>query len=186
MRISQAVERYAQAVFSLAIERKQTEAVYSDALLLQSLCQENRPFVMMLKSPVIREKKKQKILRELLEKRLGELMMRFLLILVRKGREPLIPEIASSLVALYKEYNHILTVRLTTAIEPTKAIQNRVEEILRDYTKWQIDLKKNTDPEIIGGFILKWRDRQYDASIRHQVERLRRGAARVNLYKKGF
>ncbi|MFH1161313.1 MAG: ATP synthase F1 subunit delta [bacterium] len=186
MKISPVAERYAKAVFDLAVERQQVEAVYSDALELQAVCRENRLFVLMLKSPVINEKKKETILKDLFDKRFNDITMKFLLILVRKGREPLIPEIAANLVALYKEYKHILTVHLTTAVPPTKAIQNRVQEILKDYTKWQIDLIEKIDPEIIGGFILKWGDMQYDASIRYQIERLRRGAARVNLYIKGF
>ncbi|NQV02052.1 MAG: ATP synthase F1 subunit delta, partial [Bacteroidia bacterium] len=146
----------------------------------------NRMFVMVLKSPVVSEEKKEKILKDLFEQRFDGITMKFLLILVHKNREVYIPEIARNLITLYKEYKKILTVNLTTAIPMTEAIRNRASTIMRDYTKWQIELVQKIDPKIIGGFILNWGDMQYDASIYYQIERMRRGSASVNLYLKGF
>ncbi len=186
MRISLVSERYAKALFELAVEKKQEEAIYSDARELVSVCQENKIFVLVLKSPVISEKKKEKILKDLFESRFNVMTMKFLLILVRKNREVYIPEIARKLITLYKEYKEILPVVLTTAIPVTEAIRNRVTTIMKDYTKWQIELIQKIDPEIIGGFILNWSDMQYDASIYYQIERMRKSTARINLYKKGF
>ncbi|MBE0646686.1 MAG: ATP synthase F1 subunit delta [Bacteroidales bacterium] len=186
MRISLVSERYAKALFELAVEKKQEDAIYSDALELVSVCQENKLFVLVLKSPVISEEKKEKILRDLFEKRFNEMTMKFLLILVRKNRELYIPQIAQKLITMYKEYKEILPVTLTTAIPMTEAIRNRVTTIMKDYTKWQIELIQKIDPAIIGGFILNWEDLQYDASIYYQIERMRRGTAKINLYKKGF
>lgn len=186
MRISLVSERYAKALFELAVEQKQEDAIYSDARELVSVCQENKLLVLVLKSPVIGEEKKEKILKDLFEGRFHVMTMKFLLILVRKKRELYIPEIASKLITLYKEYKQILPVTLTTAIPMTEAIRDRVSTIMKDYTQWQIELTQKIDPGIIGGFILNWEDLQYDASIYYQIERMRRGSARVNLYKKGF
>jgi len=186
MRISLVSERYAKSLFELAVEKKQEDAIYSDALELVSVCEENKIFVLVLKSPVISEEKKKKILKDMFENRFHAMTMKFLLILVRKNREVYIPEIARNLISLYKEYKKILPVLLTTAVPMTEAIRNRVITVMKEYTKWQIELIQKIDPEIIGGFILNWGDMQYDASIHYQIERLRRGSARINLYKKGF
>jgi len=186
MRISLVSERYAKALFELAVEKKQEDAIYSDARELVSVCQENKLLVLVLKSPVIGEQKKEKILKDLFESRFNGMTMKFLLILVRKNRELYIPEIARKLITMYKEYKKILSVTLTTAIPMTEAIRNRVSTIMKDYTKWQVELVQKIDPKIIGGFILNWNDMQYDASIYYQIERMRRGSARINLYKKGF
>ena len=186
MRRSQAAERYANALFKFAVEKQQVEQIYADAVELASVCRENKIFVLVLKSPVISEEKKEKILIDLFEKRFNAITMKFLLILVRKNRELLVPEIARNLIERYKEYKHILTVHLTTAAPATEAIRNKVKEIIKDYTKWHVDLDQKIDSDIIGGFILNWSDMQYDASIRYQIELIRRSSARVNLYKKGF
>ena len=186
MRISLVAERYAKALFELAVEKQQVDAIYADAQELASVCRENRLFVLVLKSPVISEEKKEKILKDLFSKRFNPITLQFLLILVRKNREVFIPEIAQNLIELYKEYKHILTVCLTMAVPATEAIQDKVKEVIKDYTHWKVDLVQEIDSKIIGGFILNWSDMQYDASIRYQIERIRRSSASVNLYKKGF
>ncbi len=186
MRISLVAERYASAAFELAVEKQQVEALYADAVELADVCRENRMFVLVLRSPVISEEKKEKILKDLFEKRFNQITLQFLLILVRKNREVYIPEIAQNLIELYKEYKHILTVNLTMAIAPSEEIQDKVKKVITDYTQWKVDLVKEINSDIIGGFILNWSDMQYDASIRYQIERIRRGSASVNLYKKGF
>lgn len=186
MRISLVAERYAKALFDLAVEQHQEEAVYKDALLLEEVCRESKEFVFVMKSPVISEEKKERILRDLFEKRCTELTIKFLLLLVRKNRELYIEDIAVQIIRFYKEYKHILPVTLTTAVEPTEAIRNKVKELVHAYSHWKVEIHEKIDPGIIGGFILTWNDLQYDASIRYQLERLRRGSARINLYKKGF
>jgi len=186
MRLSLIAERYAKALFELAVEKKQEDAVYDDALLLASTCRENRLFVLVLKSPVISEEKKERILNDIFQKRFHEITMKFLLILVRKNREAYIPEIAERVIAEYKEYKQILPVVLTTAVPVSEAIRKEAVSIMKTYTDWKIELIPKVDPGIIGGFILNWEDMQYDASIQYQIERLRRGSASINLYKKGF
>ncbi|MBN1199128.1 MAG: ATP synthase F1 subunit delta [Bacteroidales bacterium] len=186
MRISLIAERYAKALFELAVEKRQEDAIYADAIELSSVCRENKLFVLILKSPVISIEKKEKILNEIFKKQLHEMTMKFLLILVRKNREAYIPEIAEKIIRQYKEYKQILPVVLTSAIPVTEAIRNQAISIMTKYTNWKIELIQKINPEIIGGFILNWEDMQYDASIQYQIERMRRGSARINLYKKGF
>lgn len=186
MRLSLIAERYAKALFELAVEKKQEDAVYDDALQLASACRENRLFVLVLKSPVISEEKKEKILKDIFQKNFHEITMKFLLILARKNREAYIPEIAERIIREYKEYKRILPVVLTTAVPVSEAIRKEAVSIMKQYTDWKIELIQKIDPGIIGGFILNWEDMQYDASIQHQIERLRKGSASINLYKKGF
>jgi len=186
MRLSLVAERYAKALFDFAMEKEQTEDVYVDAKELLSVCKANKIFVLMLKSPVISAVKKERILKSLFGNKFHEITIKFLLILVKKGREATIPEIAQHIVKLYKEYKKILEVRLITATPVTESIHHTIREMMHRYTNWQVELIPVIDPGIIGGFILNWGDMQYDASIRYQIERLRRGSARVNLYVKGF
>lgn len=186
MRISLIAERYAKALFELAVEKGQEDPIDSDARELASVCRENKLFVLILKSPVVSIEKKEKILKEIFEKQLHEMTMKFLLILVRKNREAYIPEIAERIIRQYKEYKQILPVVLTTAVPVSEAIRNRAISIMKKYTNWKIELVQKVNPEIVGGFILNWEDMQYDASIQYQIERMRKESARINLYKKGF
>ena len=52
------------------------------------------------------------------------------------------------------------------------------------YTGKTIDLNPEIDESLIGGFVLSWEDKQYDASIRREIENMKNTIARINLYKK--
>jgi F-type H+-transporting ATPase subunit delta len=78
--------RYAKSLLDLAIEQNQVEAVYSDIKLLQSICKTNADFVAMLKSPVIKSHKKEKIIEAVVAGKLSTLTTAFLTLLVNKAR----------------------------------------------------------------------------------------------------
>jgi F-type H+-transporting ATPase subunit delta len=184
MKVSKVAERYAQSLFNLSLERKEEAAVYSDILQLQKVCNENKDFRVFLKSPVVHSDKKLSIISEMFGAAFVKLTITFISILIRKNRESLIPEIAESFIEQYKDHNHILPVLFKSAVPPTETVRKQVMEIMKKYTNARIELFEETDPTVIGGFLLSWKDLQYDATISHQVEKLKRGVARVNLYVK--
>jgi F0F1-type ATP synthase delta subunit len=57
---------------------------------------------------------------------------------------------------------------------------------MKKYSGANIDLQSDIDESLIGGFVLRWQDKQYDASIRREIENMRSAIAKVNLYKKEF
>jgi F-type H+-transporting ATPase subunit delta len=184
MKVSKVAERYAQSLFELSRERKEEDAVYADILQLQKVCQENKEFRTFLKSPVVHSDKKRAIINDIFGATFRKLTINFISILIRKNREAIIPEIAESFIEQFKDDANILTVIFKAAVPPTEAIRKQVLEIMKTYTNARIDLVVESDPSVIGGFLLSWKDLQYDATISHQVERLKRGVARVNLYVK--
>ena len=94
--------RYAKSLIDLATEQNQLERVYDDMLLLQSVCKTNRDFVALLKSPVIPADKKLSVLDASTSGRVTDLTASFNRLLVRKGRESVLPEIADAFIEQYK------------------------------------------------------------------------------------
>lgn len=180
----QVAVRYARALFEFALERKELEPVYHDVLLLQQVCSDNKEFRLLLKSPIVQTDKKEKIIREVFAGKISALTLGFVLLLIRKRRDSFIPVIANEFIEQYQDHSNILPVRVTSAIELTDEIRRRIREIMTDYTKATVEITGSVNPDLIGGFILSWKDKQYDVSISHQIERLKRKVARVNLYVK--
>jgi len=186
MNISLLAGRYARALFDLALEKGVVEEVYGDSQTLARVCDESREFRLMLKSPILDSGKKLAVVRGIFGGRVHELMMNYLLIMVRKKREPYLPDIAREFAGLYQEYHHILTVHFHSPVAPDETTRKKVLALMEKYTQAQIDLRPVIDEDLIGGFVLKWDDKQYDASIRREIEDMRSTIAKVNLYKKGF
>jgi F-type H+-transporting ATPase subunit delta len=140
----------------------------------------------LLKSPIIQSEKKSRIITEIFSKALNPITMAYMLIMIRKRRESFIPEIAKQFVEEYKEFKNILTVHFASPEKPDAENRKLVLELMKNYTKANVELVEDIDKELIGGFVLSWHDKQYDASISREIEDMRRAMAKVNLYLKGF
>jgi len=185
MRETKVANRYAKALFDLAIDKSFIEAIKDDAGLIQKVCKENREFVLMLRSPVIKDSKKGAIVKAIFESKLHELTYKFLIIIIRNGREYLIPEIANQLIYIYKKHKNIIDVMLTTAAKVDNETKKQIVDLMQDRSGAEIDLTEEIDEELIGGFIVSTEDRQYDASVLRQIQNLNKEFD-INLYIKGF
>ena len=184
--ISHIAVPYAKALFEFALEKDALESVYTDMQALVSLCKSNRDFLLMLKSPILKTEKKQKILSAVFRDSVSEITRGFLKIITAKKRESLLPDMALAFVDLYKDYKGILTTWLKTAVPVTEEVRKKILEMMKNQSKGKIELIEEVKEELIGGFVLQWKDKQYDASILNQVNKMRKGMTMINLYKKGF
>ena len=184
--ISHIAVPYAKALFEFALERDAVESVYNDMQALTSLCKSNRDFLLMLKSPILKTEKKQKILIAVFKDSVSEITRGFLKIITAKRRESLLPDMAVAFVELYKDYKGILTTIVRTAVPLTEDLRKEILKVMSTQAKGNVDLIEEIKEELIGGFVLQWKDMQYDASILNQVNKMKKGMAMINLYKKGF
>ncbi|MBS1620468.1 MAG: ATP synthase F1 subunit delta [Bacteroidetes bacterium] len=167
--------RYAKSLIDLSIEKGQLEYVFSDMQWLQSVCKGSREFVNVLRSPIIKSDKKQKIIDAILKERVNELTDAFTHLLVQKGRESNLPEIITAFVNQYKEYKQIYSVKLTTATELSDELKAAIIKQIQSVSEMQnIELETVVKPELIGGFVLQAGDRLVDASVAYDLKEVAR------------
>lgn len=165
--------RYAKSLIDLAIEQNQLEGVYADMSWLQEVCRQSRDFVNMLRSPIIKADSKQKMVRSITEKQVGVLTAAFLKLVIAKGREGILPEIASAFIDGYKQYKGIHTLFLTTAAPISDATRVAlVDQVKKSGGFKQVELHENVDPALIGGFVLRVGDQLVDASILYDLRNI--------------
>jgi len=166
--------RYAKSLMDLAIERNELEAVKADVDRFNKAL-ESRDLYLLLKSPIINASKKTEVIHTIFDNRLGKTMLAFLDIIIRKGREMYMPEIAKEFLFRYKTHNKISTVVITTASEPGDAFLADIQKKLlsSQITMDKLDLVTKVDPSLIGGFIIEVEDKLYDASIAHKLDSFR-------------
>jgi len=167
--------RYAKSLLDLAIEKGQLEPVYQDMLYMQELTQASPELVRVLRSPVIKGDKKEKILNALTKDRLGIISSSFNRLLVRKGREIHLAEIVAAFIQQYKDYKGIHIVTLTTAVMPSEEVKSAIVRKLGETAHWEnTELKTIVNPDIIGGFIIEVDGRLIDASILYDLNVIRK------------
>ena len=185
MKETKIANRYAKALFDLALEKELIDQVKDDMEMVVSVCQQNKDFRMMLQSPIIFTEKKEAILKAIFEKQIQQISYFFLMIITRKKREAVLEAIAQQFVIIFKEYKNITMAKLSTAIELDKEIKDKVTALLAEQTKGEIELSEEVSKDLIGGFVLSYDDKQYDASIKKQIKELRRDFDK-NLYIREF
>ncbi|MDR3681418.1 MAG: ATP synthase F1 subunit delta [Flavipsychrobacter sp.] len=159
--------RYAKSLLDLAIEQNSLDATLVDMQLLDGICTQSREFVNVLRSPIIKADKKAEILKAVLLNRTNVLTTAFVMLLVNKGREASLPEIATAYIQQYRELKNIKTVKLTTARPVNDAVkQGILARISNNLTnKGTVELTTAVNPDLIGGFVLEMEDKLYDASV---------------------
>lgn len=167
--------RYAKSILDLSIERGQLEQVFADMELLRQICKGNPDFVNLLKSPVVKADTKRKIVEAVTKGKISEITGAFNALLISKGRESNLPEIAAAFISQYKEYKNIHSVKLTTAVPVSDDIRRVITEQVKKASGYNnIELDEKVDENIIGGFVLQLGDKLVDASIAYDLKTIAR------------
>jgi F-type H+-transporting ATPase subunit delta len=167
--------RYAKSLLDLSVEKDQLEAVYKDMQFLQAVCAGSRELVSILKSPVIKADKKDKILDAITAGKIGVITATFNKLLIRKGRESYLPEIVAAFIQQYKDLKGIHTVKLTTATPVSDELKKVILDKIRSTTDMQkLELDSEVKEELIGGFILEIGDRLIDTSVAFDLNDIRK------------
>lgn len=142
------------------------EDVYKDMKFIQSICISNRDFVALLKSPIIKEDKKNKIIEAITTGRVSKLTALFIHLLASKSRESNLPEIADSFITQYNVINDIHKVKITTATDISSDMKDVFISMIKSSAKIdKIELETAVNEKLIGGFVLEIEGKLVDSSI---------------------
>jgi len=167
--------RYAKALLDFAVEKGKLDEVYKDQLYLSKVVKASKDFNHMLGSPLITTDRKLKAIQSALGGKVSDLTMQFLKLMLKKSREVYLREVAESFLFQYDEYKRITQVKITSAV-PLE--QTQIEALLNKLKQQaqleNIQLTTEVDESLLGGFVLQYGDKQYDASIARQVNVLKK------------
>ncbi len=162
--------RYAKSLIGLAIEKGSLEKVYEDMQFMRAVIKGSSEFATLLKSPVVAADKKQAIIDAVTQGKVGELTASFNKLLIRKGREANLLEIAQAFIEQYKAYKQIYTVKLTTASPVSEEVKKEIVDKVKSISDMKnIELNATVDENLIGGFVLQVGDKLVDASIAYDL-----------------
>jgi F-type H+-transporting ATPase subunit delta len=166
--------RYAKSILDLAIEKGQVDAVYKDMKLIIGVCKSNPDFVAVLRSPIIKADKKGKIIAAIVQNSVSELTNAFVNLLVNKGRETNLDEIAHAFVEQYNKKNGIHQLKITTATVISDEIRDDIAARVKASAGYEhIEVETVVNDALIGGYILETGGKLIDASILRDLKEVR-------------
>ncbi|MBD3386921.1 ATP synthase F1 subunit delta [candidate division KSB1 bacterium] len=167
-------KRYAKALWELAEERGQIEAVLQQLGVFEALFQSNQLFRWFLLTPAIGKREKIKIFKNLFATSVSSLCCNFLILLIKKGRQNYLPQLVFEIKRLYDVKQNRLRLKIILPVELDKEEQNQLEQRLKVFFHSDIRLDKTIDKSILGGIVIKIDDTVYDLSLRNQLNNLSR------------
>lgn len=166
--------RYANAILDIAERESLTKDIISDFEVLRKMLLSSKELLNLIKSPIIAELHKKKVFQELLSNRVNKLTMNFVLLLINKGRIELLPSILIQFINLYNLHNNRVKAKITSASELTEPLKSKMMLKLTEMTGKIILPEYKTDKSIKGGISIQIDDWVYDATIKTQLELLRK------------
>ena len=182
MRQTKVAQRYAKALFDLSVETGKVEEVKKDLDLIKGI--EHKELELLLKSPVVAGEKKVAVFEAVFSKHVQPLTVSFFKLIFEKGRSVAIQEIIEAFMGMYRDRKGIKVAEVTTAVElsaEAKAVIAKQLENSAILKGKQIELKEKVDPAIIGGMVVQVDDQLFDASIKHDLQYIKRQFIR-NMY----
>jgi len=173
MSVTRIASRYAKSLLDLAVEQGNLDTVVEDIKTFAGAAK-NRDLYLLLKSPIVKGSKKMDIFKAIFDGKLDKLTMAFFDIILRKGRETYLPEIADEFIEQYKQLHKVSTVKLTTAqpISDTALEAIKAKLLGSTVTKESVQIETDVDESLIGGFVVQVGDKLVDASVAHKLKEM--------------
>ena len=165
--------RYAKALFLSALEEKNLDSVIKDVDLINTSFKVEG-FKEMLESPVVKTSEKKALAEKVYAKNVSDLTLRFLDLILSNKREVYLQGILRNFTQMYRQHMGIKNAELTVAAEVTKEYHKKFLDLLEKVFDSKMKLNNKINPDIIGGFILKVDDEQFDASISTSLSRIKK------------
>ncbi len=179
------IRRYAKAFLDYAIKNNMADQGLADLEVLTKTLQGNRELRTILSQPFLAKSKKEAIINRIFKDKISDNTLKFIMLMLDKNRQDIIPQILVTYHELYNEYKGIAEVTITTAVKIDEPTQQKLLYFVKDKVKGNVMIINNIDKSIIGGFIINYLDYQYDRSVRNELKKLQ-SLFNDNLYVKGY
>ena len=168
--------RYATALADFAAANGEERRVYDEVRHLAAVYRTDLSLRDALLSPVLPAAAKSALFRQVLDGTVSRTLEGFVSLVLRRRREKYLCFMLHSYVFLYKQRHGILDATLTTAAPVADEEADRIAGLMQMRTRSrEVRLRRETDPSLIGGFVLRFDDLLVDASLARQLDTLRRG-----------
>ncbi|WP_027415213.1 F0F1 ATP synthase subunit delta [Aneurinibacillus terranovensis] len=169
--MSAVAKRYARALFEVASEHKSIDATEQELAEITAIIKDNADLRKLLTHPKISADEKKQLMNSLFAGKISETTNKFINLLIERGRENDLTEMANYFTELSNEVRGIADATVITAKPLTQEEVNQLAESFGRKLNKTLRVKAEIDPSIIGGIIVRIGDRLYDGSMKGKLAR---------------
>ena len=169
---SRAAIRYAKAIYDIANEENSVNEVYRDMNFINELDSSSLDFKNLLSNSQINYHDKKKLILSLINES-NVLTEKLMDILIQNKRVKIIDDIATSFIQLYNKHNNIKEATIITASPINNELESEILSMINIKDADSVNITNVVDPNIIGGFIVRFDGKEYNASIKQNLNNLK-------------
>jgi ATP synthase F1 delta subunit len=169
---------YARSLFEVAEEADKLDDVREQLGQVADALAADRDLQVFFFSPYFSTQEKT----EGLEKAISgaePIFLNFLELLIEKHRMPALLRIRRVYDSLWEDYNKLLPVQITSAVELDSKVVKHIGDQIAEQTGRKVELSATVEPDILGGIVVRVGNQVLDASIRRRLDVLRKQIARA-------
>ncbi|GHT50596.1 ATP synthase subunit delta [Bacteroidia bacterium] len=161
--------RYARAIYNYAAETGNETALYREMQLLAKNFTAFPTLREVMNDPTVAPEQKIRVLTTACGMRPNETLKQILQLIIGNKRANYMENIALMYDKVYRKAKGIVIVQLTTVEKAGEETKEALLPVIAQATGGQIEFHTETNPDLIGGFILEIEDKRLDASVKNQV-----------------
>ena len=173
MQTTTASIRYAKALFQLAIGDNMEKEILMDLQLVSNLLKTEESLKQLINNPTVKQNVKIRVFKRLFNQKLNTISINFLTLVLKKGREIFLIDIVNKYEEIYNQHKKISVVEVMSAQPIAETLKEKIKE-KTSVDGGSVQLKEKVDRSLLGGFIIKRGDLQYDATIRKKLNNAKR------------
>ena len=171
--LSKVAVPYAEALLDLAKSNDSLKETTNDMNIVSQFLANSSDLKKFLGNPLITKTAKKNVVKDILGEQIDGSTLKFLLLLVERGRIENLDSIAQKFLELSFKQESIEIAKITSSIQLSAQQQKDIAEKLKVITgAKQIKLALKVDPALIGGFTIEIGSQMIDTSIRGQLKQL--------------
>jgi F-type H+-transporting ATPase subunit delta len=171
--LSKAAVPYAEALLELAKSNDSLKETTNDMNIVSQFLANSSDLKKFLGNPLVTKEAKKNVVKDILGEQIDGSTLKFLLLLVERGRIQILESIAQKFLELSFKQESIEIAKITSSIQLSAQQQKEIAEKLKVITgAKQIKLALKVDPTLIGGFTIEIGSKMIDTSIRGQLRQI--------------
>jgi len=171
--LNKVADPYAEALLDLAKSNDSLKETTNDMNIVAQFLANSSDLKKFLRNPLVTKKAKKNVVVDILSEQIGGTTLKFLLLLVDRGRVESLDSIAQKFLELSYKQDSIEIAKITSSIQLSAQQQKDIAEKLKVMTgAKQIKLALKVDPQLIGGFTIEIGSKMIDTSIRGQLRQI--------------
>ncbi len=162
---------YGDALFDVALEDGTMDALTEEVQTLSKVFKENEELSRFISHPKVSKTDKIQMIEHVFKGRFSDTLVGFLVLIIDKGRYQEIFSIMEYYMDRVREHKKIGVVWVTSALTLSKKQQEKIKQSLLATTQYnKLQIQYTVDKTILGGLIIRIKDRVVDNSIRSQIK----------------